>query len=32
MFRLTNGKIVEQWGIPDVRVLLLQLSPSNGDK
>jgi steroid delta-isomerase-like uncharacterized protein len=31
IFRLANGKIVEQWGIPDVHGLLLQLSPSSGD-
>jgi steroid delta-isomerase-like uncharacterized protein len=32
IFRLSHGKIVEQWGMPDVHGLLQQLTTSNPDK
>ncbi len=32
IFRLSHGKIVEQWGMPDVHGLLAQLTASGPDK
>jgi predicted ester cyclase len=32
IFRLAGGKIVEQWGLPDIHGLMEQLSASNEDK
>jgi len=32
IFRLSHGKIVEQWGMPDVHGLQLQLTTGNSDK
>jgi len=32
IFRLAGGKIVEQWGLPDIHGLMEQLSASNTDK
>ncbi len=32
IYRLVGGKIVEQWGFPDIHGLLQQLSASNADK
>ncbi len=32
IYRLVGGKIVEQWGLPDIHGLLEQLSASNTDK
>lgn len=32
IFRLAGGKIVEQWGMPDVQGLMTQLNASSVDK
>ena len=32
IYRVTRGKIVEQWGLPDLRGLMEQLSASNPEK
>jgi len=32
IYRLLDGKIIEQWGLPDIHGLLEQLSASNPDK
>jgi predicted ester cyclase len=32
IFRLSHGKIVEQWGMPDIHGLVEQLTATNADK